>query len=95
VPALDAHKLWEFKPSNRIKPGAIVSGGDIIGNVFENNLLHDHRILLPPKAKGKVISVVEPGTYNIKDTLVEVEYDNKVYKYGMSHFWPVREVRPV
>jgi len=27
--------------------------------------------------------------------LLEVEYDNKIYKYGMSHFWPVREVRPV
>ena len=57
VPALDQHKLWEFKPSNKIKPGAMLTGGDILGNVFENNLLNEHRILLPPKAKGRVVSV--------------------------------------
>jgi vacuolar-type H+-ATPase catalytic subunit A/Vma1 len=75
VPALDCVKLWEFKPSNKIKPGAMITGGDILGNVFENNLLHDHRIMLPPKAKGRVISVVEAGNYNIKEPLVEVEFD--------------------
>jgi V-type H+-transporting ATPase subunit A len=52
-----------------------VTGGDILGNVFENNLLHDHRILLPPRAKGRVISVQEAGNYNIKDDLVEIEFD--------------------
>lgn len=95
VPALDAVKTWDFKPSNKIKPGAIVTGGDILGNVFENNLLHEHRIMLPPRAKGRVISVEQAGNYNIKDNLVEIEFDGQTHKFGMSHFWPVRQVRPV
>jgi V-type H+-transporting ATPase subunit A len=66
IPALDHNKLWEFKPDLKVKPGAIISGGDILGSVFENNLLHDHRIMLPPSAKGRVISVAEAGNYNIK-----------------------------
>lgn len=73
----------------------MLTGGDIIGNVFENNLLNEHRILLPPKAKGRVVSVAPAGNYSIRETLVELEYDGKVHKYGMSHFWPVRQVRPV
>jgi V-type H+-transporting ATPase subunit A len=68
---LDDKKLWEFKPHNKIKPGAIIKGGDILGTVFENNLLNEHRILVPPKVKGTVLSVVESGNYTIKDTIVE------------------------
>ena len=73
-----------------MKPGATLIGGDIIGNVFENNLLNEHRILVPPKSKGRVVSVVPPGNYTIKDTLVELEYDGKIHPICMSHFWPVR-----
>jgi V-type H+-transporting ATPase subunit A len=68
---LDHKKLWEFKPHNKIKPGAMIKGGDILGTVFENNLLSEHRILVPPRLKGTVISVVEAGMYNIKETIVE------------------------
>ena len=57
----------------------MLTGGDILGNVFENNLLNEHRILLPPKAKGRVVSVQQAGNYNIKDCLVELEFDGKVH----------------
>lgn len=49
----------------------MIKGGDILGTVFENNLLSEHRILVPPRLKGTVISVVEAGMYNIKETIVE------------------------
>jgi len=51
---LDHDKLWEFKPRESIKLGSLVSGGDILGNCYENSLFDEHRILLNPKAKGRV-----------------------------------------
>jgi V-type H+-transporting ATPase subunit A len=94
VPSLDRKKNWDFKPEDRIKIGQILAGGDILGNVFENNLFDDHKILLPPKARGKVTWVAPAGSYTLEDKIVELEFDNKKYTYGMSHYWPVRETRP-
>lgn len=93
IPSLDINKLWDFEPSN-IKVGSIVSGGDIIGRCFENNLFDEHRILLPPKAKGKVTFIAPAGQYTIREKILEVEYNNKKFEYTMSHYWPVREPRP-
>lgn len=94
VASLDRHKLWDFRVDEKIKPGVNVVGGDVLGTVFENNLFDEHRILLPPKAKGRVTWVAEDGQYTIKEKIVEVEFDGKKYDYSMSHFWPVRETRP-
>jgi V-type H+-transporting ATPase subunit A len=32
-----------------MKEGTMVSGGDIYGAVFENNLFDEHKIMLPPR----------------------------------------------
>jgi vacuolar-type H+-ATPase catalytic subunit A/Vma1 len=50
VPALDRTKKWHFKPEG-IKVGDHVTGGDIIGSVLENVLVN-HKICVPPRAKG-------------------------------------------
>lgn len=94
VDNLDRSRIWEFKPEDRMKIGAMVTGGDILGSVFENNLFDDHKILLPPKARGKVTWVAPHGNYTLKDKVVEVEFDGKKSEYTMSHYWPVRETRP-
>lgn len=39
----------------------MVTGGDIIGTCFENNLFDEHRILIPPKGKGKVVYIAPEG----------------------------------
>ena len=62
--------------------------------MYENNLFDEHKILLPPKAKGKVTYIAENGNYNIREKIIEIEYMDKKSTYGMSHFWPVREPRP-
>lgn len=61
------------------------TGGDILGTCYENNLFDEHKILLPPYAKGKVIWIAEPGLYTIKENIVELEYEGKKTKYTMSH----------
>eukprot|EP01017_Pseudomicrothorax_dubius_P024457 TRINITY_DN2599_c0_g1_i2.p1 TRINITY_DN2599_c0_g1~~TRINITY_DN2599_c0_g1_i2.p1 ORF type:complete len:616 (-),score=193.84 TRINITY_DN2599_c0_g1_i2:105-1952(-) len=95
VPPLDVKKLWEFVPTNRLKTGALVTGGDILGTCHENTLFEEHRILLPPRARGKLLSIVPPGQYTINDTIAEVEIGDKVIKYTMAHWWPVRQARPI
>lgn len=72
----------------------MVSGGDIIGNCYENSLFSEHRILLHPKAKGKVTYVAPIGNYNVGEKVLEVEFMDKKQSYSMSHFWPVRDPRP-
>lgn len=51
-----------------------MTGGDVIGTVRENNLFEEHRILLPPKAKGQIVHLTESGMYNVNETLLEVEF---------------------
>lgn len=50
VPALKRAAKWQFTPTN-IKVGDMVSGGDIYGSVFENNLIQ-HRMMVPPFIMG-------------------------------------------
>lgn len=94
VPSLDQEKQWAFKPI-LFKPGKLLVGGDIIGTVLENDLFNEHKILLPPKAKGRVVSQQLEGSYNINQEIIELEHDGKTKKYTMSHFWAVRQPRPV
>lgn len=84
VPPLNTVKQWEFKPKKEIKEGTLVTGGDIFGIVHESNLFDEHRIMVPPKGKGRVTYIAPEGNYNITDKVLEVEYEGKTYKYSMS-----------
>ncbi len=58
----------------------MVTGGDIIGTCFENNLFDEHRILIPPRIKGKITYAAPEGMYTICDEIFEVEFENKKTK---------------
>lgn len=94
VPCLDPDKQWHFTPI-KFKKGQMLVGGDIIGYVRENDLFSEHKILLPPKAKGRFVEQQPEGSYNINQPIIELEHDGKNKKYSMSHYWPVRQPRPV
>ncbi|VEU22012.1 DEKNAAC103017 [Brettanomyces naardenensis] len=94
APALSRTIQYEFTPSD-IKVGDHVTGGDIFGVTYENSLMSDHKILLPPRARGTVVSIAEPGSYTIDEPVLEIEYDGVRRKYTMMHTWPVRVPRPV
>ncbi|XP_070551981.1 V-type proton ATPase catalytic subunit A isoform X2 [Ptychodera flava] len=93
VAALNRDTKWDFTPTN-IKLGSHITGGDIYGQVPENRLI-THRLILPPKARGTVTWVAEPGYYDITDCVLETEFDGKKTKYSMLQVWPVRQMRPV
>ena len=94
VLSLNHEKKWHFVPL-KFKKGQNLVGGDIIGIVKENDLFYEHKIILPPKAKGRVVEQAPEGDYTITEDVLELEHDGKVKKYSMSHYWPVRSPRPV
>jgi V-type H+-transporting ATPase subunit A len=57
-----------------------VTGGDILGTCFENSIFDEHRILVPPRIKGKLIELVPEGNYNIGETIAVIEYEGKSHK---------------
>ncbi|KAI9493205.1 V-type proton ATPase catalytic subunit A [Zychaea mexicana] len=94
TPALDKQIGWDFEPMN-FKVGDHITGGDIYGQVFENSLLSEHAIMLPPKARGTITYIAPKGQYTIEDTVLEAEFDGETTKYCMKQLWPVRSPRPV
>ena len=61
VPSLDQDRIWDFTPAGNFKVGDLISGGDVIGLVFENDLFNEHRIMLPPKSMGRVVEIMPKG----------------------------------
>ncbi len=94
VPSLNRETKWDFTPGE-LKVGDHITGGDIFGSVFENSLLNDHKIMLPPRARGTITRIAEKGSYTVEDKVLEVEFDGKKSEYTMMHTWPVRVPRPV
>ncbi|CUM50604.1 unnamed protein product [Debaryomyces tyrocola] len=94
APSLSRTAQYDFTPG-QLKVGDHITGGDIFGSVFENSLLDDHKILLPPRARGTITSIAEKGSYTVEDPVLELEFDGKKHSYSMMHTWPVRVPRPV
>ncbi|MCJ1258671.1 H(+)-transporting V1 sector ATPase subunit A [Lignoscripta atroalba] len=94
VPSLGREVKWDFTPGH-LKVGDHITGGDIFGSVYENSLLNDHKILLPPRARGTITHIAEKGSYTVEEKVLEVEFDGKKSDYSMMHTWPVRVPRPV
>ncbi|KIV86095.1 V-type proton ATPase catalytic subunit A [Exophiala sideris] len=93
VPSLDREKKWPFTPT--MKEGDHISGGDIWGKVVENSLLNEHRILMPPRARGTIKKIAPKGEYTVDEPLLTVEFNGETKEYPMMQSWPVRVPRPV
>jgi vacuolar-type H+-ATPase catalytic subunit A/Vma1 len=94
IPVLNREHKWDFTPG-KLKVGDHITGGDVFGHVFENSLLRDHKILLPPRARGTITRIAEKGSYTVDTPVLELEFDGKKTEYSLFHTWPVRVPRPV
>jgi V-type H+-transporting ATPase subunit A len=101
VPCLTRSKKWTFKPGN-FREGQPVTGGDVIGVVYENEIIDSHKILCPPNVYGTVKKLNTVGTdgndqFLVDDIVMEVynEAQDKTHYLSLSHFWPVRRPRPI
>lgn len=93
LPALDRKKKWAFTPGS-LKVGDHITGGDVFGIVFENSLLSEHKILLPPRARGTITRIAEKGEYTVDEKILEIEFNGVKTEHSMMHRWPVRVPRP-
>ena len=91
VPALDREKKWDFNAT--VEPGTKVVGGDIIGTVQETPSIL-HKIMIPPKMKGKIVSI-QSGSFTVTETVAVLEQeDGSKVELPMMQKWPVRVGRP-
>ncbi|KAI4453302.1 v-type proton atpase catalytic subunit a [Holotrichia oblita] len=77
---------WDFKATAKV--GDVVTAGDIIGVVQENEVV-EHRIMVPIGVNGKITKIAS-GQFTIEDTVAEI--DGK--KITMLQKWNVRTGRP-
>ncbi|MCL2159812.1 MAG: V-type ATP synthase subunit A, partial [Oscillospiraceae bacterium] len=90
VLSLDRTKFWNFSPTKT--PGEAVDEGDILGVVRENVLM-EHKIMVPPKTKGTLKSI-EKGEFRVDETIAVLETESGELKINMIQKWPVRKQRP-
>jgi len=102
IPSLTRDVRWTFTPSAEIREGAPVTGGDVMGIVYENEIIDAHKILVPPNVYGTVTKIHTNGTdgyetFLVDDVVMEVynESRDKTHYLSLSHFWPVRRPRPI
>jgi len=102
VPSLNRDKNWDYTPSATLREGMSVGGGDVLGTVFENELVPSHKIMVPPNISGVVTRIFGKASdghdqFKVTDTVVEVynEEKKKTHQLSLSHFWPVRKPRPM
>jgi V/A-type H+-transporting ATPase subunit A len=88
--ALPRDKKWSFVP--KVKKGASVAEGDVLGTVKEGKLV-EHRILVPPNINGKILEIVD-GLHTVEDTIATIETSDGKRDVQMMQIWPVRRARP-
>lgn len=88
---VDLNKNWEFNPT--VKKGQFLKGGDFIGKVQETSLI-ENRVMVPPGIEGELVSI-EEGKFKPLDTIGYLSTKSGLYELKLSHYWPVRQPRPV
>ncbi|KAH8392108.1 hypothetical protein KR215_000684, partial [Drosophila sulfurigaster] len=93
VKSLSRTTDYPFEPA-KLKIGDLITGGDIYGYVKENCMV-EHRLMLQPRAQGRISWIAPPGDYNVDEVVIETEFNDHVTTHSMLQVWPVRKSRPV
>lgn len=91
IPSISRETKWTFTPTAKI--GDKVQGGDVLGEVQETDVIL-HKIMVPPKVKGEIKSIVAKGEYTVEDTIAVLKTSKGDKKLPMLQKWPVRIGRP-
>ncbi len=91
APAISRDKKWHFEPA--VKPGEVVSAGDIIGTVQET-VNFQHRILVPHGIKAAKVVEIYEGNFTVEEVVCVVDVNGQKVELKMLSKWPVRIPRP-
>src|SRR3989338_4467022 len=87
APGLDRSRKWDFKPV--VKKGDKVSGGSVIGEVNEGQIVH--RVMVP-SGKDGVVKEIRHGSFSVDEVVCVLDNGSEL---SLMHKWPVRKPRPV
>ncbi|MFP4440703.1 MAG: V-type ATP synthase subunit A [Chloroflexaceae bacterium] len=93
IAPLDSDRRWPFTPC--VAEGDEVEPGALLGVLPETPLI-EHRVLLPPGLRGRIVHLVDEGEYTINDEVaVLVDGDEQEHTLTLTQRWPVRRPRPI
>ncbi len=90
--SIDEEKLWDAEIL--VKTGDLLEAGSIYATVQETTII-EHRLMVPPNIRGRVVFAEKNGSYNIEQVLIKLETEQRLYELKMYQTWPVRQARPV
>ncbi|GIM27461.1 ATP synthase subunit A [Clostridium polyendosporum] len=90
--SLDKEKIW--KVSVKVSIGQELREGDVYGEIQETPSVI-HKLMVPPKVRGRVIGIKETGEYALEEVIVKLQDEKKVHELKLYQEWPVRTPRPV
>ncbi len=86
VQSLDPVKEWEFTPLH-FREGDAIGPGDVFGKVFENQIMHTHKIMCPPNvvsASTKNENNIEPSrTFFVFYLYISMLYFSLFHSYSI------------
>jgi len=96
VKALDRTRVYKYTLNSKWKAGDVISPGDVLGTVYENEMIIQHKIMCPPTIAGTIQSFEPSGDYTIEKVLFVVNLANGRGNVNLTmlHEWPVRSPRP-
>ena len=93
LPSLDEEKQWQVTLC--VREGETLEEGQIYAVCPETPLI-EHRCMVPPGLRGKVVSAAGNGLYRVKDTVVLLEDEaGKRHELTLCQKWPIRTPRPI
>jgi V/A-type H+-transporting ATPase subunit A len=91
---LPVEKRWAF--TARVKAGQRVGPGDVLGIVPESRTV-EHRVLVPPDVRGRVVAVYE-GEVTVQEPVIVLDLEGNGHtgrrELTLVQKWPVRKPRP-
>ena len=93
VAPLDVNKKWDVTVVAKV--GDEVAGGFIYATCQETDLI-EHRCMVSPFIKGKVVEVMPSGLYTVNDVIMKVEdEEGNIHECTLCQRWPIKRARPV
>ncbi len=91
---LPEDKRWQF--TSHVSVGDVVGAGDILGVVPESQTI-EHRIMVPPHQRGRVVSI-RSGEFTVNETVAVIRSEDEAgvnnREISLVQRWPVRQPRP-